>query len=230
MPRVLAVVVVMGLLVWGLVFVDFGRPRTRRSAATGAEQGVKEPAERTRAQAAVKVERDEPVRSAAPPAQAVTPTSPARPTPASKPHASGAPTPSAQPVPVDDTAAPQPAQGALSTATGELGEGNLSPEYAEMERSYAHEPRDGAWAEAEEQRLRKLLDKSPLASAVGLVNCQQTMCRLLLESDDYEVYKRLLAVPGFTSLTGLGPSSPYSHRSGQLSVYFAARDAAQAAR
>ena len=123
-----------------------------------------------------------------------------------------------------------PTRGALSTATGELGEGIMSPEYMEMERSYAHEPRDGAWAEGEEQRLRDVLGKSPLASTVGLVNCQETMCRVLLESDDYDVYSRLLAIPGFRELSGLGPGSAYSHRSGQLSVYFPRRDSAQSPR
>jgi hypothetical protein len=106
-----------------------------------------------------------------------------------------------------------------------MGEGNLSPEYAEMERSYAHEPRDGEWAEAEEQRLRKMLAAGPLAADVALVNCQETLCRLLLESDDFGLYGRLLQTPGFTAMTGLNASSPYSYRSGQLSVYFPRRDA-----
>jgi hypothetical protein len=229
MPRVLAVVLVVGLLVWGLVFVDFGRPHSRRSTASDTEPSA-EPSEPTHVQAAPNAEGAKPVQAAAPTAQAASPSSIARPASGSKPQPGAAPTPSAQPATVLDTAPAQPPLGALSTATGELGEGNLSPEYAEMERSYAHEPRDGVWAEAAEHRLRTLLDKSPLASSVGLVNCQQTMCRLLFESDDYELYQRLLAVPGLSSLTGLGPSSAYSHRSGQLSVYFLGRDAVQAAR
>src|SRR5436190_24308890 len=36
-------------------------------------------------------------------------------------------------------------------ATGELGEGVLSPEYAELERSYVSEARDGDWARAHEE-------------------------------------------------------------------------------
>lgn len=228
MARLLAVVVVVGLLVWGLAFLDFGRPRTRtRSQATREPAAAAEP-EPAAPRAAAKVAR-EPAPEAAARAQEPPLASPVAQRPqqghetASKGPATAptGPAPAATAQPRAD--APAAKRGALSTATGELGEGILSPEYAEMERSYAHEPRDGAWAEAEEQRLRALLGKSSVASEVVLVNCQETLCRVMFESDDYDLYRRLLSVPGFRDLTGLEPSSPYSHRSGQLSVYFPRR-------
>jgi hypothetical protein len=236
MPRVMLVVLGLGVLVWGLAFFDFGKPRTRsKSVATHEAEPTAEtgpgpaPAHTTSTAARA------PVRATPPkPLGATTggPTLLPRP-PGGAPAAEQEQhvalrrpsTPAAEPEPPA-----APTRGALSTATGELGEGIMSPEYTEMERSYAHEPRDGAWADGEEQRLRAVLGSSPLASTVGLVNCQESMCRVLLESDDYDVYSRLLAIPGFRELTGLGPGSAYSHRSGQLSVYFPRRASDQAQR
>lgn len=230
MPRVMVVVLGVGVLVWALAFFDFGgRPRARGGAAAAVEPSAvatrTEVAARTPAgQPKPKADRPGPTVARAPVALAA-PRSAVRAEPnviALRPSKSEAPM--AQPeVRSHD-------QGALSTVTGELGEGSLSPEYAEMERTYAHEPRDGLWAEGEERHLRDLLARSGLASEVGLVNCQETLCRVLLESDDHDLYARLLAVPGWTELTGLGPGSTYSHRSGQLSVYFSRRGSGQAAR
>ena len=220
MPRVMVVVVIVGVLVWALVFVDFGRPRVRRDAAAA------EPVAST--EAAVEPAASEPVAAPRPaPAAAVQRAIEVQPGAQKRADVTARQTvaaidPSARPV---SAAAPtdRPSTGALSTATGELGEGYLSPEYAEMERAYTHEPRDGEWAEAEEERLRAMLAATPFASAVGLVNCQETVCRLLFESDDNLLYDRLLASRAFTQATGLSRSSPYSHRSGQLSVYFQRR-------
>jgi hypothetical protein len=105
-------------------------------------------------------------------------------------------------------------------ATGELGEGVLSPEYTELERHYVEEPRDGEWAVAQEQRIRELFRDQPLAEKVAIVNCQQTVCRIVLETGSNDGWQQLLQVPGLTQQTKLAPQSPYSLRSGQLSVYF----------
>jgi hypothetical protein len=112
----------------------------------------------------------------------------------------------------------QPIQ--VPEATGELGEGVLSPEYTELERHYVDEPRDGEWSMQEEQRIRELLHGQPLSEKVALVNCQQTVCRIVLETGSNDAWQQLLQVPGLAELTKLTPQSPYSLRSGQLSVYF----------
>lgn len=125
-----------------------------------------------------------------------------------------APAPSArgeQPTPVD------PDQNA---ERGELGEGVLSPEYTEIEESYVNEPRDGAWATAQEQRVRAVLGNSAVAKGVALVHCQESVCRIVLQTDTADAFQQLLQVPGLSAATGVGPSTPYSLRGGQLSVYF----------
>jgi hypothetical protein len=104
--------------------------------------------------------------------------------------------------------------------TGELGEGVLSPEYAELERHYVDEPRDGEWATAEEQRIRELFHGQELGDKLAIVNCQQTVCRIVLETGSNDGWKELLRVPGLAQETKLAAQSPYSLRSGQLSVYF----------
>jgi len=115
-------------------------------------------------------------------------------------------------------------------ATGELGEGILSPDFVELERQYADEPRDGEWALAEEQRVRALLRNQPLEKNVVLVHCQQSVCRMVLESDSPDVFKQLLEVPGLREETSLAPQTPYSLQSGQLALYFRRpEDTAQAA-
>jgi len=228
------VVVGLAVLVWALAFLDFGRPRPRAEPRARDEphDAVSGPAPTPTRQVGAR-----PAVSATQPATAETVTPVSAPlAPAAvlaakaEPYIALRPSPKQAVAPQPTPPPPPPTRGALSTATGEIGEGIMSPEYVEMERTYAHEPRDGAWAEGEEQRLRGLLDHSPLASAVGLVNCQESLCRVLLESDDYDVYSRLLAIPGFTELTGLGPGSAYSHRSGQLSVYFSPRGSTERAR
>ncbi|MFI5308563.1 MAG: hypothetical protein ACHQ53_14485 [Polyangiales bacterium] len=120
--------------------------------------------------------------------------------------------------------------GVQAPASGELGEGILSPDFVELERQYSDEPRDGEWALAEEQRVRELLRDQPLAKDVVLVHCQQTVCRMVLESDSPDIFKQLIDVPGLREETSLGPQTPYSLQSGQLAVYFRKPEAtAQAA-
>lgn len=126
--------------------------------------------------------------------------------------------PGAQPAP-----AGPPAPG--DVATGELGEGVLSPEYAAVEREYVYEPRDGEWAAQQEGQIRDLLRGSPLAAQLAIVNCQQTICRVVLERAPADAFKQLLQVHGLPDLTGLNPNTPYSYRAGQLSVYFTRRSA-----
>jgi hypothetical protein len=118
--------------------------------------------------------------------------------------------------PEEEQAEPEPS----SAPTGEIGQGVRSPEYARFEHSYADEPRDGEWAPAHEQRIRELLHDAALADKVALVHCQQSVCRIVLETDSPDVWNQLLAVPGLPDETALSPQSPYSLRSGQLSVYF----------
>jgi hypothetical protein len=103
---------------------------------------------------------------------------------------------------------------------GELGEGVLSPEYVESEQGYVNEPRDGAWATVEEQRVRAVLSGSAVGKDVALVHCQETVCKIVLQTDSADAFQRLLQVPGISVATGIGPSTPYSLRGGQLSVYF----------
>jgi hypothetical protein len=226
MPRVIAVVVGVGLLVWGMAFVDFGRPRARRDAAAVESPAAAEPGSGVATkERAIEVPSETP--RGADPDRAIE----ARPMAAAPPGVGPRVTSTASSATVASAARSEallgspdsPARGALSTATGELGEGYLSPEYAEMERSYTLEPRDGHWAEVEEERLRAMLAGTSLAASVALVNCQETLCRLMFESDDHAMYRTLLSAPGFKEATGLGDGSPYSHRSGQLSVYFSRR-------
>lgn len=108
-------------------------------------------------------------------------------------------------------------------ATGELGDGPISPEYQALERAYAREPRDGAWASEQERLIRFTLRVSPAAANLAMVNCQQTICRVVLEQAEPDAFKQLVAVPELAQISGLSPTSPYSYRSGQLSVYFARR-------
>lgn len=108
-------------------------------------------------------------------------------------------------------------------ATGELGEGTSSPEYHAVERAYTHEPRDGAWAANEERLLRFSLRSTPLNQQLALVNCQQTICRMVFERAEANAFEQLVRNPELVKITGLSAASPHSYRSGQLSVYFARR-------
>jgi hypothetical protein len=121
-----------------------------------------------------------------------------------------------QPVPSEHP----PEQAIEKEGTGELGEGLLSPEFRELEQTYVHEPREGVWALEQERRLHLLFRDQPLREQLVLAHCQQTLCRLVFQGSEPDLYERLLAVPGLATETGLGPETPYSLRSGQLVVYF----------
>jgi hypothetical protein len=122
------------------------------------------------------------------------------------------------------SAAPAPAHASSQPpqlrATDELGEGSLSPDYADAEQKFAGEARDGAWAGGQEQRVRALLDPQPWSDRVSLVSCQQSTCRVVIETDAEDPFRQLLGVPGLSDTTGIVSNTPYSLRSGQLSVYF----------
>jgi hypothetical protein len=122
--------------------------------------------------------------------------------------------------PAPDDAPAQPPQ---VRATGEIGEGTLSPGYAAAEQTFAGEARDGAWASAQEQRVRELLQPQDWSDHVSVVNCQQSTCRIVIETDSetQEPFRQLLRVPGLSDATGIGSGTPYSMRNGQLSLYFA---------
>jgi hypothetical protein len=120
---------------------------------------------------------------------------------------------------------PEPASEPGQVATGELGDGVFSPEYHALERAYTHEPRDGAWAAHEERLIRFSLRATPLNQQLSIVNCQQTICRMVFERTDPDAFKQLLEIPELAQVTGLSAKSPFSYRSGQLSVYFPRRSA-----
>jgi hypothetical protein len=56
-----------------------------------------------------------------------------------------------------------------------------------------------------------------------LVSCQDSVCRLVLQTDNRDAFQQLVQVKGLSELTGITTSTPYSLRSGQLSVYFKRR-------
>jgi hypothetical protein len=76
---------------------------------------------------------------------------------------------------------------------------------------------------AEEKNLRSVLSMSDVAKEVMLVSCQDSVCRLVLQTSNPDAFQQLLQVPGLSAMTGLTASTPYSLRSGQLSVYFKRR-------
>ena len=111
-------------------------------------------------------------------------------------------------------------------ATGELGEGILSPDYKELEQSYVHEPRDGPWASEHERTLRHALFASELRERVLMVNCQSTVCRIHLEPQGTDPFGDLLRVPGLAAAAGIDTSTPYSLNGSELVVYARPEDAA----
>ena len=227
MPRALWLVLAAGIAVWAaaLLQVEHRAPPPAAEADPDLEP------------TAVPLARPEPVRStssAPPPSEPVGP-----PAPGAQPRNFAA-----NPRGVVATAAatwraardafvkggktlptPQPVVPPDQVATGELGDAPVSPEDQALERAYTHEPRDGAWAADQERILRFALRSTPVTQNLSLVNCQQSICRLVLEGADPDAFKKLMEVPELAQITGLTPTSPYSYRSGQLSVYFPRRSA-----
>jgi hypothetical protein len=121
-------------------------------------------------------------------------------------------------------AAERAKQVAVEVATGELGEGVLSPEYNELEQQYIREPRDGSWARPQEDKVLALFEGHPLQHQVVLVHCQETVCRIVVEGSDAAAFKQLLTVPDLQDVTGIAAGTPYSLRTGQLSVFFRRSD------
>lgn len=118
------------------------------------------------------------------------------------------------------TVSHEPAARAQTPAGGELGEGELSPEFKELEERYGTEARDGSWAQEQERRVGALFANRAIETNLVLLNCQRTICRLVLEGSQPDLFAQLLHIPKLQMETGLGTQSPYSLRGGQLSLYF----------
>jgi hypothetical protein len=114
-------------------------------------------------------------------------------------------------------------QGAAEHPTRELGQRLSSPEYVDMQQNYLDEPRNAVWAAAEEQRVRTLVHGQAVDSKVALVHCQESVCRLVMDTDSSDSFTQLVQTPGIAQATGLSAQSPYSLREGQLSVLFRPR-------
>jgi hypothetical protein len=229
MPRALWLVLAAGIAVWAAAFLQVEERARPAAAAPEPEPATATPASRPVAVAitpepAPVIDDDAPATAPAPtrPPNVLQPTAPrgllatasatiraARDAFVPGPR----PIPPAEPVPPDQV------------ATGELGEGVFSPEYHALERAYTHEPRDGAWAANEERLIRFSLRATPLNQQLALVNCQQTICRMVFERAEPDAFKQLVQNPELVKITGISSASPYSYRSGQLSVYFARRSA-----
>jgi hypothetical protein len=104
-------------------------------------------------------------------------------------------------------------------ATGELGEGILSPDYKLLEESYVHEPRDGPWASQHEAQIREALYRSDLREDVVIVHCQSTVCRIHLNPRGKDPFADLVRVPDLAAVSGLDSSTPYSLNGTELIVY-----------
>lgn len=210
--RSVGLVLCAALAVWGLLLLDVRGER--RSEAASRPASAARPSEG--AEAAIGGAR--PVASAAPtwPERLLGKlTSRSRPPPArAEATAAGAAVTPAGSTLSGRDAPPRP--------SGELGEGELSPEFKELEQQYADDARDEARAEHTEHELRQLFKDHPLANKLAVLNCQTEICRLVLEDIGSEDVSELLYLPGLRRLTGLGPDSPYSLRAGQFSLYFRA--------
>jgi hypothetical protein len=111
-------------------------------------------------------------------------------------------------------------------ATGQIGQGTHSAEWRALEAAYGREARDGVWAAQQERRVAALFRERELETNLVLLHCQETVCRLVLEGDSPALFSELMYVPNLRRETGLGPQSPYSLLSGQLSIYFRGADSA----
>jgi hypothetical protein len=111
------------------------------------------------------------------------------------------------------------AQARGEEATGELGEGIMSPDFVELEADYTQEPREGAWAIEHERRIRQLLYASELGDHIVIVHCLSTVCRIHINPPGDDPLGELLRVPGLVEHTNLDRSTPYSLKNGELIVY-----------
>jgi hypothetical protein len=229
MPRALWLVLAAGVAVWAAAFLQVEERAIPAAAAPEPEAATSAPASRPVAVAVAREASPAPGEDA--PAAAAAPTRAPNVLQPSGPRgllgtasatiraARDAFVPGPRPVPPPEPVSPD------QVATGELGEGVFSPEYHALERAYTHEPRDGAWAANEERLIRFSLRATPLNQQLSLVNCQQTICRMVFERAQPDAFKQLAQNPELAKITGISSASPYSYRSGQLSVYFARRSA-----
>jgi hypothetical protein len=216
---------VAGVAVWALALIDVGGAPRRPGSSAAESPETARPAQAASAELAEPATRTAPAAHVESRAAVGQPSSFAQLRAGEKPplvkggrvHLIGSRT---EAVMAAHAAAAREPGAASEPEPGELGEGVLSPEFVELERSYVDEPREGPWALAHEQRVRALLRAAPVGRHVVLVSCQQTVCRIVIEPASADAFAQLTQVPGLREATGLGSATPYSLRGGQLSVYF----------
>jgi hypothetical protein len=237
--RVVLLLLAALLLMWGGVLLDLGRPARRAGSAAPAAEAEAE-AEAPDERAAVP-ERGRATAAAGPePSSAVEPAVAAELPAVNGPRARSVDGPMGRAELVATAARAVSSVGTPVNGSGEatdpdellgeLGEGARSPDYVELETDYSAEPRDGVWARAEERRIADLFAGHPLGRQLSMLNCQDSVCRIVLETQSKDAFDQLLEVPGLMEATGLSRQTPYSLRSGQLSVFYRRADAARASK
>jgi hypothetical protein len=231
--RVLWLLLVAGIAVWGVALIDFGHRAPSASSGPGGATSAGSPS--TVAEAASRAASSG--RSDEEPADDQGSVAPSRGRSGKEAAATGRPAGQGTVQVVGKavgsgtgkargsaTAQADELEATPSPALGEIGSGATSKEFAALEQHYVEEVRDGAWALGEEQRVRALLRDQSLDGTVALVHCQETTCRMVLDGASPSAFERLLQVPGLSQETALSLESPYSLRSGQLAVYFRRAD------
>jgi hypothetical protein len=227
MKGTLTLVIVAAIATWAFLFFPLERPKGPRQAGKTedvhdatpkASEPVPRPGRAPGPEPAARATSTAPA-SAALPRPGATSSSRGSSLPAARGDVRviGATQPSASAV--GQTQPPAPFDPDKAEATGELGEGILSPDYKLLEESYVHEPRDGPWATQHEAEIRDALYRSELREDVVIVHCQSTVCRIHLNPRGKDPFADLVRVPGLAAAAGLDSSTPYSLNGTELIVY-----------